>query len=285
MDAHPNTYQQKATFRNAARNGTGDFQSCMLITTSIALAGALHVVDTCRWNKPGTNRYMGNVVASVDHYADIPPAIRERLKARMAEHQYDDVVTITRDAIQGEREYAPGITDMHFGENRVCREVTRKRWHPDRQHKGLVYCEQGHCLMLPTVCGNLSRIQPVRSDEPLDIEPAAGPPPATPEATPAAAGAMPTDFDALPPTAAGSPEQPAAVPVGVPPSSPFWPYNPFFPPGVPLYPPYIWVPPPGYPPTVMPGVPEPAQWLQMLAGAAVLAGWWSRRRHARRMAL
>lgn len=250
----------------------------MLITTSIALAGALQIVDTCRWNKPGVDRYMGNVVASVDHYIDIPPAIRDRLKARMAEHEYDDVVTITRDAIKGQRNYDPDITGMHFGENRVCREVTRKRWQPDVQHKGLVYCEEGYCLMLPTVCGNLSRLQPARQDDPLDIEPAAGPPPPPLEPLPAAGGASPQDFDALPPTEAGNFAEPVAVPLAVPPVLSRWPYDAFYPPGGILYPPYIWVPPPVGPPTVTPGVPEPAQWLQLLAGAAVLAGWYGWRR-------
>lgn len=240
-------------------------------------------MDTCRWNKPGADRYTGNVVEAVDHYADIPPAIRERLKERMAEHRYDDVVTITRDGIRGERTYAPGITDMHFGQNRVCREVTRKRWHPDRQHKGLVYCEQGYCLMLPTVCGNLSRIQPATSDEPLDIEPAAGPSPRAADVPPVpqAAGAPPLDIDALPPTAAGYPTEPVAAPAAPPSIFPPWRSDPYFPPVWPSPP--IWVPPPVFPPTVTPGVPEPAQWLQLVAGGAVLMAWgWFGRRPVRR---
>lgn len=254
----------------------------MLLTASFALAGAINVVDSCRWNRPGADRYTGNVVESVDHYSDIPPAIRDVLKARMSQHQYDDVVTISRDEIKGERAYGPGITDMHFGENRVCREVTRKRWLPERQHKGLVYCEQGYCLMLPTVCGNLSRIQPVGSDDPLDIEPAAGPPPTAPEQPePAAAGALPLDLEALPPTAAGTPVETAFAPAAPSPIFPLWPYDPFFPPYGPYlpYPPDIGVPPPGFPPPITPGVPEPAQWLMLLSGAAVLMGWsWRRRR-------
>jgi hypothetical protein len=36
--------------------------------------------------------------------------------------------------------------------------VTRARW-TDRMHeRGLVYCEQGHCILVPTVCRNVSRI-------------------------------------------------------------------------------------------------------------------------------
>lgn len=237
----------------------------MLLTVSLALAGHLNVVDHCRWNKPGADRYTGNLVAAVDHYGDIPPAIRDRLKQRVSEHRYDDVVSITRDAIRGQHAYDPEITGMHFGEKRVCQQVSRKRWTPQRKLTGLVYCEEGYCLMVPTICGNLSRVQR-QSDEPLDIEPAAGPPPAA--AQPAAAPPVEPvteDLAGLPPTEAGPPETFAAGPE---PTfvTPIWPGPP----------PYVWIG-PLVPPVVtnppVPGIPEPAAWAQLLAGVAVLGGW------------
>ena len=102
---------------------------------------------------------MGDVPSAVDRYTDIPREIRAALKLRMQRRTYDTVAVITRDEI-----IAPGgerfglLRDMHFGNGRVCSEVTRARWTDDMQERGLVYCEQGHCLIVPTVCRNVSRV-------------------------------------------------------------------------------------------------------------------------------
>jgi hypothetical protein len=103
---------------------------------------------------------MGDVVAAVDRYQDIPAATRDKLKARMKARSYDDIAVIERDAIkgQGKAEYAPQIRDMHFGPGAVCRTVTRAKWTAKTQERGLVYCEDGQCILVPTVCRNVSRI-------------------------------------------------------------------------------------------------------------------------------
>jgi hypothetical protein len=131
--------------------------------------------DRCSWNRPGHNPFMGDVVAAVDRYSDIPAAVRERLKARMAERRYDDLVSIRRDSIEGRGTYDPGITGMHFGWNSVCREVTRSGWTEAMHERGLVYCESGHCLLVPTVCRNVSRI--VRRSAPAAASSEAAAPP------------------------------------------------------------------------------------------------------------
>ena len=115
-------------------------------------------IDNCRWDHPGVNPFMGDVVAAVDRYTDIAPAVRARLKARMARRQYDEIVTIRRDSITGRNEYGSVIREMHFGVNRLCRSVTRAAWSPQMQERGLVYCEAGQCILVPTVCRNVSRI-------------------------------------------------------------------------------------------------------------------------------
>lgn len=115
-------------------------------------------VTTCSWNRPGHNPFMGDVVAAVDRYTDIPSAVRARLKQRMQARQYDDFVDIRRDGISGRRAYEPTIRDMHFGLGQVCREVTRERWSAQTRERGVVYCEQEHCILVPTVCRNVSRI-------------------------------------------------------------------------------------------------------------------------------
>ncbi len=123
---------------------------------AIALAAT---VAACSWDRPGVDPFMGDVPAAVDRYTDIPREIRAALKLRMQRRTYDTVAVITRDEI-----IAPGgerfglLRDMHFGNGRVCSEVTRARWTNDMQERGLVYCEQGHCLIVPTVCRNVSQI-------------------------------------------------------------------------------------------------------------------------------
>jgi hypothetical protein len=115
-------------------------------------------VARCSWDRPGRNAFVGDVVAAVDRYRDIPTPVRDKLKQRIAARQYDDLVDIRRDSIEGKYQYAAAIREMHFGDGRVCREVTRQRW-TDRTHeRGLVYCEAEHCILVPTVCRNVSRI-------------------------------------------------------------------------------------------------------------------------------
>jgi hypothetical protein len=103
---------------------------------------------------------MGDVVAAVDGYRDIPEDVRGRLEARMASRQYDDLVSIRRDGIEGQHgyRYDGTIREMHFGTRELCHSVTRSSWSPAMQERGLVYCDSGQCILVPTVCRNVSRI-------------------------------------------------------------------------------------------------------------------------------
>lgn len=114
----------------------------------------------CDWSHPGVNPFMGGLPEALDHYADIPPAVRARLQARMQSRDYDDLVSIRRDGMvgRGGYEYGSEIRDMHFGTGQVCRQVSRSSWTPDMQERGLVYCDSGECILVPTVCRNVSRI-------------------------------------------------------------------------------------------------------------------------------
>jgi hypothetical protein len=117
------------------------------------------VQPTCSWNAPGHDPFMGDVVAAVDAYQDIPAATRARLQQRMARRAYDEVVRIRRDGIEGRHIYRGDIRDMHFGNGRRCVTVDRSAWSAKAEERGLVYCEAGHCILVPTVCRNVSRIQ------------------------------------------------------------------------------------------------------------------------------
>lgn len=157
--------------------------------------------DTCSWNHPGVNPFMGDVVAAVDRYQDIPADVRARLKARMAKREYDDLVSIRRDSIGGRGgfDYGSTISEMHFGTSQLCHAVTRAAWTPKMEERGLVYCESGHCILVPTVCRNVSRI--TRTGAGNEVAGASF----AEEASPAFAMAEPPQIDWFGATGAGDP--------------------------------------------------------------------------------
>ena len=130
------------------------------VATSVAhqASSTSKTLPRCNWDKPGDKPFMGDVVAAVDRYQDIPTGVRARLQARMARLAYDEIVSIRRDSISGSAVYRPEIRDMHFGAGRVCASVNRTQWARNAQERGLVYCEASHCILVPTVCRNVSRI-------------------------------------------------------------------------------------------------------------------------------
>jgi len=247
----------------------------MSLIATLALATSGAVLPTCSWDHPGHNPFMGDVVAAVDDYKDIPAATRAKLKARMAKLDYDEFVLIERDRISGMGEYGSDITDMHFGTNGVCKTISRSKWTSQMKERGLVYCEDGQCILVPTVCRNVSRIKRA-GDGPLLINPGAGVPAAP--ASPSSPGGSPltpvtpeTPLEFAPP-GAGVP----LVPLDVPPIA--TPLTPSAPPTVPVAPapPMTILPPTPVTPTT-PAVPEPATWLMFGAGL-LITGFAKRRR-------
>lgn len=129
----------------------------MSLVLAAALAASTVTLPVCSWDRPGVNVFKGDTVAAVDRYADIPAPTRAKLRQRMAARQYDEVASIRRDSIEGRHRYTD-LRDMHFGTGQVCRSVTRGKWSDNAVERGLVYCEDGHCLIVPTVCRNVSRV-------------------------------------------------------------------------------------------------------------------------------
>ena len=260
------------------------------------------VLDNCSWNRPGVDPFMGDVVAAVDRYTDIAPQVREQLKERMRARQYDEIVVISRDAIRGKGNYNARISEMHFGPGRVCRNVTRAGWSEQMQERGLVYCVQGQCILVPTVCRNVSRI----TQAPASAPPAAGAAPggaapvaAAPAAAPQAAGVPALDNPdalrggsftggAMPPEVASTAFLPfdyvrTVGGIGAPAGTgggggggggrpPDQGSSIIVPPTVTL----PTLPPTG--PNVLPAVPEPHTWAMLLAGLALTAFGASKRR-------
>jgi hypothetical protein len=128
----------------------------MPLLLAVTLAAAIQ--PTCSWDSPGRNPYTGSTAAAIDRYTDIPAAVRSTLKRRMEEHQPDDNVSITRDSIGGKSQYNPAIHDMHFGAASVCASVSRNKWAETRAEPAAVYCVGEHCILVPKICGNVSRI-------------------------------------------------------------------------------------------------------------------------------
>lgn len=251
-----------------------------LLLLAALTAAPAWAADRCEWQSPARDPYTGDVPTAVDRYTDIPNATRERLKARMTKFAYDDIVAIRRDSIEGNFAYEPALLDMHFGKRRICGEVTRKTWKADHEERGLAYCEGGHCVVVPLVCRNVSRIirkptgsiasrggpgVPSHPGEPLTFEPpAAGMPPDT-TAPPEVEPLTRTPLALVPPTSEtpGTALPPALpAPVAALPSTPG---------STPVMPPLPHLPP------LAPPVPEPATLLLWAAGLAALAARWRRR--------
>ena len=117
----------------------------LLATLVLAASASTATLPNCSWDRPGVNPFMGDVVAAVDRYRDIPAATRAKLKARLKDRAYDEIAVIHRDGISGQAQYGAEIRDMHFGRGSVCRSVTRAKWSAQHQERGLVYCEDGQC--------------------------------------------------------------------------------------------------------------------------------------------
>jgi hypothetical protein len=266
----------------------------LLATALVALAtpAAAARGGSCEWRTPAHDPYRGDLQKAVDDYADIPMATRERLKARMARVAFDEVVSIRRDRIDGNARYEPALLDMHFGRGSICRTVTRNSWHLDHEERALAYCEDGHCIAVPLVCHNVSRIlrrpsvamrgDPARPPGPLVFEPPGAGVPAVPPAGepgptahPELAPPAPAPVAPLPPVP-GQPLPPAALPpsTSLPPTTPGSPGEPG-----PLPAPVL---PPGGIPPLPPAaaVPEPST-LQLWGGALALAVVCSTKRRRR----
>lgn len=130
---------------------------------SIALATTLvaaTLMPRCSWDRPGRNPYRGTPAAAMSRYPDIPEPQRRLLAERIARGQMDEMVEITRDAVEGKGKhgYESEIRDMHFAARTLCNEVTRTKWAPERREPAAIYCEGEHCIIVPKICNNISRI-------------------------------------------------------------------------------------------------------------------------------
>ncbi len=175
----------------------------LILSTSLVAAP-----PGCSWAHPGANPYRGDPAQVLADF-DLPQATRDALRALMRAHRPTDVATITRDDIVGEHAGYADLREMHSGHGRVCHgEVDRSAWSAQRHERALVYCAGDACVIVPTICNNVSLVSrkpdrvAVLDDSPIDIEPAAGPPAAPPD-TASTPPATDTPYGFLPPTGGG----------------------------------------------------------------------------------
>lgn len=122
-----------------------------------AIAGA-----ACDWSRPGSAPYRaaGDVTAAsaVESYTDIPTVVRAELARRIRGQREDALLLIGRDSITSPAGTATRLRDMHWRDG-LCRgEVQRTGWAPGRVEAALLYCASGHCVAVPTICGNVARV-------------------------------------------------------------------------------------------------------------------------------
>ena len=151
----------------------------LIMTTALATTA-----PGCSWAHPGANPYRGDPVHALADFS-LPDATRTRLRALMIAHRYTDVATISRDDIVGAQGYTD-LREMHSGGGQLCKgRVDRSAWAADRRERGLVYCVDDACVIVPTICNNVALVsrkpaqaaQAPPDEAPIDIAPAAGPPP------------------------------------------------------------------------------------------------------------
>lgn len=109
----------------------------------------------CSWNNPGHNPYMGTLKDALDRVVT-EPKVRQQIQYKMDRYQWDDLVIIHRDYIVGNYNYY-NLRMMNFGNGEVCQQPSRNWW-GNHQELGLVYCYDDACVVIPTVCRNLSLI-------------------------------------------------------------------------------------------------------------------------------
>jgi hypothetical protein len=238
----------------------------LLTLTSVFVSAA---EPFCSWEHPGANKYRGLPVNALkDYYMDYQ--VRAALQVKMNQHLYDDVVEIRRDGVVGYK----NLRDMHYGKDGYCPgAVDTSRWDALHVERGLVYCVADTCVIVPTVCNNVSLIDKESSsvvglgEEPIDISPSAGFHPTIalenplPEAIPVIGGTIGLDETTwsggvgYPENGSGSPGNGGSSGGG----------------NCACRPPIV-VPP--CPPISV--VPEPAEWVMMVLGLVCLVWAWPR---------
>lgn len=139
-----------------------------MIRAAVALLAMPGVaVASCDWNNPGAAPYSRTpaaIEAAIEAYTDIHPLARADLIARVKGLREDGIILITRDVITSPQGAAKNLRDMHWRDGLCLGAVDRSSWPAGRVEPALVYCSLGWCIAVPTVCGNVSRVDFTRRE-------------------------------------------------------------------------------------------------------------------------
>lgn len=118
------------------------------------------IVDTCEWNNPGQNPYNGSVIEAIQSYSDISQESKKILIEAVKANKYERVL-ISKTGIfsLSENQYAPEITEMHFGNGHRCNKVDISKWEPYHLETARVYESPEASISIPDVCNNVSRLK------------------------------------------------------------------------------------------------------------------------------
>jgi hypothetical protein len=136
----------------------------ILLAITLTTATTMTAAPECAWDRAARVPYTGiasataTAAAAIDRYTDLPPAVRNQLKLRLAQGKPDEVVAITRDAIHGQHhqyQYGPALRDVQLDGARICATVGRSQWLAERVETGAVYCAGDNCVLVAAATGNL----------------------------------------------------------------------------------------------------------------------------------
>jgi hypothetical protein len=113
----------------------------------------------CDWSKPGAAPYRGQSVETALAAYDMPEHARAEIAGKVKTMLEDGIALITRDKITSPQGSVWGLRDMHWSGGMCTGPVSRQGWAADRVEAALIYCSGPHCIAIPVVCGNVSRIE------------------------------------------------------------------------------------------------------------------------------
>lgn len=116
-------------------------------------------LDNCDWTNPGLDSFRngGGNLGDAIYRLPIDIEDKRKLTTLVEKKDYVEMATITQKGIEGFYYKYDNLRYMAFGRNKICRNV-KMNWEPARVERGLVYCTPKVCVIIPTVCNNISLI-------------------------------------------------------------------------------------------------------------------------------
>lgn len=117
-------------------------------------------MNTCNWTRPGADPYRGpdhKIKQALANY-NFPATVQIELYNKIRKLESSAVMDIGRDTLTATKGTASNLRDMHWGSGLCKGEVLRTQWPEHHVESALIYCAQGHCVAVPTVCGNIARV-------------------------------------------------------------------------------------------------------------------------------